>query len=165
MVNLGGTQKVGVHASDAMTSDGKSGRYQKTRLFGHLLWWCWVGSKFLGNDILFMQAMTSDGKSGRYREKPIDSAQVRGPTTCGTCMYPRPWAAPCGPTGCRTQRVTGFMQELTSDGNSGGTQKVDFLGTCFGGAGLGPNSWAMISRFTIGRHRLREPRDAEPFSP
>ena len=80
MVNLGGTQKVGVHASDAMTSDGKSGRYQKTRLFGHLLWWCWVGSKFLGNDILFMQAMTSDGKSGRYREKPIDSAQVRGPT-------------------------------------------------------------------------------------
>ena len=29
------------------------------------------------------------------------------------------------------------MQELTSDGKSGGTQKVDFLGTCFGGAGLG----------------------------
>ena len=52
-------------------------------------------------------------------------------------MYPRPWAAPCGPTGRRTQRVTGFMQELTSDGKSGGTQKVDFLGTCFGGAGLG----------------------------
>ena len=29
--------------------------------------------------------------------------------------------------------------------NLGGTQKVDFLGTCFGGAGLGLNSWAMIS--------------------
>ena len=28
--------------------------------------------------------------------------------------------------------------------NLGGTQKVDFLGTCFGGAGLGLNSWAMI---------------------
>ena len=49
-----------------------------------------------------------------------------------------------GPTGCRTQRVTGFMQEMTSDGNSGGTQEVDFLGTCFGGEGLGLNSWARI---------------------
>ena len=29
--------------------------------------------------------------------------------------------------------------------NLGGTQKVDFLGTCFGGEGLGLNSWAMIS--------------------
>ena len=28
--------------------------------------------------------------------------------------------------------------------NLGGTQKVDFLGTCFGGEGLGLNSWAMI---------------------
>ena len=69
------------------------------------------------------------------REKPIDSAQVRAPTL----------VAPCGPTSRRTQRVTGFMQELTSDGKSGGTQKVDFLGTCFGGAGLGLDSWAMIS--------------------
>ena len=25
--------------------------------------------------------------------------------------------------------------------NLGGTQKVDFLGTCFGGAGLGLHSW------------------------
>ena len=29
--------------------------------------------------------------------------------------------------------------------NLGGTQKVDFLGTCFGGAGLGLNSWASAS--------------------
>ena len=29
--------------------------------------------------------------------------------------------------------------------NLGGPQKVDFLGTCFGGAGLGLTSWAMIS--------------------
>ena len=29
--------------------------------------------------------------------------------------------------------------------NLGGTQKVDFLGICFGGEGLGLNSWAMIS--------------------
>ena len=29
--------------------------------------------------------------------------------------------------------------------NLGGTQKVDFLGTCFGGDGLGLNSWVMIS--------------------
>ena len=29
--------------------------------------------------------------------------------------------------------------------NLGGTQKVDFLGTCFGGEGLGLNCWAMIS--------------------
>ena len=29
--------------------------------------------------------------------------------------------------------------------NLGGTQKVDFLGTCFGSAGLGLDSWAMIS--------------------
>ena len=28
--------------------------------------------------------------------------------------------------------------------NLGGTQKVDFLGACFGGEGLGLNSWAMI---------------------
>ena len=35
-----------------LTSDGKSGKYPKSRLFGYLLWWCWVGSKLLGNDIL-----------------------------------------------------------------------------------------------------------------
>ena len=36
-----------------LTSDGKSGRYPKSRLFGYLLWWCWVGSKLLGNDVVF----------------------------------------------------------------------------------------------------------------
>ena len=62
MVNLGGTQKVdflgtcfggaglGLHSRlrlKAMTSDGKPGRYPKSRLFGYLLWWCWVGSALL----------------------------------------------------------------------------------------------------------------------
>ena len=35
---------IGVHASADV---GKSGRYPKSRLFGYLLWWCWVGSALL----------------------------------------------------------------------------------------------------------------------
>ena len=48
-----------------LTSDGKSGRYPKSRLFGYLLWWCWVGSALLRLR-LRLKAMTSDGKPGRY---------------------------------------------------------------------------------------------------
>ena len=141
-----------------LTSDGKSGRYPKSRLFGYLLWWCRVGSKLLGNDILKwgtqkrllkkqgsaeptvwgsidarddVRSPRGSCKPGRYPvEKSTFERVQRG--SCKSMVnlagrYPKSrlfgyllWSP--------EQRVTGFMQELTSDGKSGRYPKSRLFG-------------------------------------
>ena len=87
-----------------LTSDGKSGRYPKSRVFGYLLWWCWVGSKLLGNDVVFLDFL-------------------------GTCFGGAGLGLNFGyPLWGRGFSTTGFMQEMTSDGKPGRYPKSRLFG-------------------------------------